>query len=313
MAGTAGLEEIAAHPKADTVITGIVGIAGLAPTLAAVEAKKRIGLANKETLVTAGDMVMERAGQTGAEIIPVDSEHSAVFQCLAARVNRDNFDSEVKRILLTASGGPFFGKTKDELTQITAKEALRHPNWSMGAKITVDSATLMNKGLEVIEAKHLFGVPFEKIDVFVHRQSIVHSMVEFADNAVIAQLGAPDMKLPIQYAITYPYRLSMHGNEPDLTKTPLTFDKPDFETFRCLPLAISAGKTGGTMPAVLNGANEAAVVLFLNGKIRFLDIADLVEGAMCAHKTMKRPSLSQIFEADKWAREYVCAKLHTLH
>lgn len=313
LVGTAGLEEIAAHPEADTVITGIVGIAGLAPTLAAVEAKKRIGLANKETLVTAGDMVMERAGQTGAEIIPVDSEHSAVFQCLAARVNRDNFDSEVKRILLTASGGPFFGKTKDELTQITAKEALRHPNWSMGAKITVDSATLMNKGLEVIEAKHLFGVPFEKIDVFVHRQSIVHSMVEFADNAVIAQLGAPDMKLPIQYAITYPERLSMHGNEPDLTKTPLTFDKPDFETFRCLPLAISAGKTGGTMPAVLNGANEAAVALFLNGKIRFLDIADLVEGAMCAHKTMKRPSLSQIFEADKWAREYVCAKLHTLH
>ena len=313
LVGTAGLEEIAAHPEADTVITGIVGIAGLAPTLAAVEAKKRIGLANKETLVTAGDMVMERAGQTGAEIIPVDSEHSAVFQCLAARVNRDNFDSEVKRILLTASGGPFFGKTKDELTQITAKEALRHPNWSMGAKITVDSATLMNKGLEVIEANHLFGVPFEKIAVFVHRQSIVHSMVEFADNAVIAQLGAPDMKLPIQYAITYPERLSMHGNEPDLTKTPLTFDKPDFETFRCLPLAISAGKTGGTMPAVLNGANEAAVALFLNGKIRFLDIADLVEGAMCAHKTMKRPSLSQIFEADKWAREYVCAKLHTLH
>ena len=313
LAGTAGLEEIAAHPEADTVITGIVGIAGLAPTLAAVEAKKRIGLANKETLVTAGDMVMERAGQTGAEIIPVDSEHSAVFQCLAVRVNRDNFDSEVKRILLTASGGPFFGKTKDELTQITAKEALRHPNWSMGAKITVDSATLMNKGHEVIEAKHLFGVPFEKIDVFVHRQSIVHSMVEFADNAVIAQLGVPDMKLPIQYAITYPERLSMHGNEPDLTKTPLTFDKPDFETFRCLPLAISAGKAGGTMPAVLNGANEAAVALFLNGKIRFLDIADLVEGAMCAHKTMKRPSLSQIFEADKWAREYVCAKLHTLH
>ncbi len=313
LSGEAGLTQIASHPEADTVITGIVGIAGLGPTLAAVEAKKRIGLANKETLVTAGELVMEQARRNGAEIIPVDSEHSAIFQCLAARVNNEDYDSELKRILLTASGGPFYGKTKDELTQITAKEALRHPNWSMGAKITVDSATLMNKGLEVIEAKHLFGVPFEKVSVLVHRQSIVHSMVEFSDNAVIAQMGAPDMKLPIQYAITYPKRLPMRGNELNLTEAPLTFDTPDTETFRCLPLAVRAGKAGGTMPAVLNGANEAAVALFLNGKIRFLDIADLVEGAMNDHKSIQRPNLSDIYEADKWAREYVCAKLHTLH
>jgi len=311
--GNEGLEEIASHPAADTVITGIVGIAGLVPTLAAVSVGKRIGLANKETLVTAGEIVMHKASESGATIIPVDSEHSAIFQCLAARENRDNYDSELKRIILTASGGPFFGKTKEELKDITVAEALNHPNWSMGAKITVDSATLMNKGLEVLEAKHLFGVPLEKISVLVHRQSIVHSMVEFCDNAVIAQLGAPDMKLPIQYAITYPKRLSMSQNEADLTRTPLTFDLPDTKTFRCLSLAIAAGKTGGTMPAVLNGANEAAVALFLSGKIGFLDIAKLVEKAMDAHKTIKTPALSDIFEADKWAREYVSSNLHTLH
>lgn len=313
LSGPKGAEELAAHPEADTVITGIVGIAGLRPTLAAVEAKKRIGLANKETLVTAGDLVMERASQTGAQIIPVDSEHSAVFQCLAARANRADFDREVASIILTASGGPFYGKSASELRHITAKQALRHPNWSMGAKITVDSATLMNKGLEVIEAKHLFGVPFEKISVLVHRQSIVHSMVAFADNAVIAQMGTPDMKLPIQYAITYPARLPMQGNRLDLTKSPLTFDQPDTKTFRCLSLAVAAGKAGGTMPAVLNGANEAAVELFLSGKVGFLDIAELVEGAMDAHKRIGAPALSHILEADRWAREYVCAKMHTLH
>ena len=313
LSGEKGLTQIASHPEADTVITGIVGIAGLVPTLAAVKAKKRIGLANKETLVTAGSLVMEQANLHGAEIIPVDSEHSAIFQCLAARVNRKDYDSELKRILLTASGGPFFGKTRDELKHITAAQALRHPNWSMGAKITVDSATMMNKGLEVIEAKHLFGVSFDKISVLVHRQSIVHSMVEFADNAVIAQMGAPDMKLPIQYAITYPKRLPMRGNELDLTKAPLTFAPADTKTFRCLPLAVSAGKAGGTMPAVLNGANEAAVELFLNGKIGFLAIADLVEGAMNDHTNIAKPNLGDIFDADKWAREYVYAKMHTLH
>jgi len=312
LSGEDGLNEIAAHPKADTVITGIVGIAGLKATLSAVKAGKRIGLANKETLVTAGDLVMEEARKSGATIIPVDSEHSAVFQSLAARVNQEDFDQELKRIILTASGGPFFGKTKKELASITVKDALNHPNWSMGAKITVDCATLMNKGLEVIEAKHLFGVSFDKISVLVHRQSIVHSMVEFADNAIIAQLGVPDMKLPIQYAITYPARLPMQENQLDLTKAPLTFDTPDMDTFRCLALAIKAGKIGGTMPAVLNGANEAAVALFLKGDIGFLDIAQLVEGAMEGHSVIHTPTLSAIFEADRWAREYVQAKTHTL-
>ncbi len=312
LSGEDSLNELAAHPDVDTVITGIVGIAGLTATLSAVKAGKRIGLANKETLVTAGEMVMEEARKSGATIIPVDSEHSAVFQCLAARANPGDYDKELKRIILTASGGPFFGKARDELADMTAKDALKHPNWSMGAKITVDSATLMNKGLEVIEAKYLFGVPFDKISVLVHRQSIVHSMVEFQDNAIIAQLGVPDMKLPIQYAITYPARLSMQDNALDLTQKPLTFDLPDTDTFRCLPLAIQAGKIGGTMPAVLNGANEAAVALFLKGHIRFLDIADLVMGAMDAHKTIKAPTLSDIFEADHWAREYVSQKTHTL-
>ncbi len=312
LSGEDGLNEIAAHPKADTVITGIVGIAGLKGTLSAVKAGKRIGLANKETLVTAGDLVMEEARKSGATIIPVDSEHSAVFQSLAARVNPEDFDKELKRIILTASGGPFFGRTKEELASMTAADALKHPNWSMGAKITVDSATLMNKGLEVIEAKHLFGVSFDKISVLVHRQSIVHSMVEFADNAIIAQLGVPDMKLPIQYAITYPARLPMQENALDLTQKPLTFEEPDMDTFRCLSLAIQAGKIGGTMPAVLNGANEVAVALFLKGHIRFLDIAELVMGAMDAHNVIKSPALTDIFAADRWAREYVHEKTHTL-
>ncbi|MBQ3181190.1 MAG: 1-deoxy-D-xylulose-5-phosphate reductoisomerase, partial [Clostridia bacterium] len=248
LSGKESLEEIAALPEADTAITGIVGIAGLLPTLSAVKAGKRIGLANKETLVTAGDIVMSTAKKTGAEIIPVDSEHSAIFQCMAARVNDKNYDSELKRIILTASGGPFFGKSKDELKNITKKEALKHPNWTMGAKITIDSATLMNKGLEVLEAKSLFSVPLSKVDVLVHRQSIVHSMVEFSDNAVIAQLGAPDMKLPIQYALTYPARLSMSDNSLDLTKSALTFERADADTFKCLKLAYKAGDTGGTMP-----------------------------------------------------------------
>lgn len=312
LAGKESLEEIAALPSADTVITGIVGIAGLLPTLSAVNAGKRIGLANKETLVTAGDVVMSTAKKTGAEIIPVDSEHSAIFQSLAARVNTDNYDEEVKRIILTASGGPFFGKTKDFLKNVTAKDALKHPNWTMGAKITIDSATLMNKGLEVLEAKSLFGVPLSKVDVLVHRQSIVHSMVEFSDNAVIAQLGVPDMKLPIQYALTYPKRLSMSENELDLTKTPLTFEPADMDTFRCLKLAYDAGNAGGTMPAVLNGANEIAVELFLNGKISFLDIGNIVENAMMSHKNILTPAVSDILEADRWAREYVMTNLHKL-
>lgn len=313
LSGKKSLEEIAALPEADIVITGIVGIAGLLPTLAAVKAGKRIGLANKETLVTAGDIVMDTAQKTGSQIIPVDSEHSAIFQCMAARVNDKNYDSELKRIILTASGGPFFGKKKEDLKEMTAKEALRHPNWSMGAKITVDSATLMNKGLEVLEAKSLFGVPLSKVDVLVHRQSIVHSMVEFADNAVIAQLGVPDMKLPIQYALTYPERLTMSDNALDLTKSALTFEKADTDTFKCLELAYHAGEVGGTMTTVLNGANEAAVALFLEGKIGFLDIADIVAGAMDSHKNILGPTVSDILETDIWAREYVMANLHKLH
>jgi len=312
LSGKKSLEEIASLPEADVVITGIVGIAGLMPTLAAVKAGKRIGLANKETLVTAGSIVMETAKKTGAEIIPVDSEHSAIFQCMAARVNRENYHSELKRILLTASGGPFFGKTKDELKNMKAADALRHPNWSMGAKITVDSATLMNKGLEVLEAKSLFNVPLSKVDVLVHRQSIVHSMVEFADNAVIAQLGVPDMKLPIQYALTYPERLSMCNNALDLTKTPLTFEHADTDTFKCLSLAYKAGEAGGTMPTVLNGANEAAVALFLDGKIGFLDIGDIVEMAMDDHKNICQPEVCDILSADLWSREYVTTSLHKL-
>jgi len=313
LSGKESLEEIAALPETDIVITGIVGIAGLLPTLSAVKAGKRIGLANKETLVTAGNIVMGLAKKTGSKIIPVDSEHSAIFQCLAARVNKEDYEKEIKRIILTASGGPFFGKTKNELKDITAKEALRHPNWSMGAKITVDSATLMNKGLEVLEAKSLFDISLSQVDVLVHRQSIVHSMVEFADNAIIAQLGVPDMKLPIQYALSYPKRLSMEKNELDLTKTSLTFEKADTSTFKCLDLAYSAGKTGGTMPTVLNSANEAAVELFLNGKIGFLDIGDIVESAMKSHKVIKSPEISDIINTDIWAREYVTANLHKLH
>jgi len=312
LSGKESLEEIAALPDADTVITGIVGIAGLLPTLSAVNAGKRIGLANKETLVTAGNIVMSTAKKTGAEIIPVDSEHSAIFQCMAARVNDKDYDKELKRIILTASGGPFFGKTKDELKNITKKEALKHPNWTMGAKITIDSATLMNKGLEVLEAKSLFSVPLSKVDVLVHRQSIVHSMVEFSDNALIAQLGAPDMKLPIQYALTYPKRLSMSENELDLTKSALTFERADEDTFKCLKLAYKAGDIGGTMPTVLNGANEAAVGLFLEDKIKFLDIANVVEMAMSEHKTIKTPNVCDILEVDIWAREYVNKNLHKL-
>lgn len=313
LAGQEGLLAVANGEKSDTVVTGIVGIAGLAPTLAAVRAGKRIALANKETLVTAGNLVMNEAKCHGAEIIPVDSEHSAIFQCLAARVNPEDYEKEVSAVILTASGGPFFGRSRESLATVTREQALKHPNWDMGAKITIDSATLMNKGLEVLEAAHLFRMPLEQIEVLVHRQSIVHSMVRFADNAVIAQLGVPDMKLPIQYAITYPKRMTMVGNVPDFCSCgALTFDHPDTDTFRCLPLAYRAGKIGGSMPTVLNGANEEAVSLFLQDKIRFLSIAELVEAAMDAHKTVENPSLEDIMQTDVWAREYVRANLHKI-
>lgn len=302
--GLEGLLEAAELPAADTVITAVVGMIGLRPTMAAIREGKRIALANKETLVCAGTLVMEEARDYGAEIVPVDSEHSALFQSLQASHDR----GEVKRLILTCSGGPFFGKKREELEGMTREDALRHPNWSMGAKITVDSATLMNKGLEFIEAMHLYQMPPEKISIVIHRESIIHSLVEYCDNAVIAQLGTPDMRLPIQYALTWPRRTPGPANPLDLCSCgPLTFAQPDMETFRCLPLALQAARTGGSAGAILNGANEAAVALFLEGKIGFLEIADRVEKAMSRVSVIQEPSMTQILEADAAAREAVLA------
>lgn len=301
-AGMEGLLEAAELPQADTVITAVVGMVGLRPTMAAIREGKRIALANKETLVCAGQLVMEEARDYGAQIVPVDSEHSALFQSLQGCKDR----GEVKRLILTCSGGPFFGKTRQELQGMTRKEALQHPNWSMGAKITVDSATLMNKGLEFMEAMHLYQMPPEKISIVIHRESIIHSLVEYCDNAVIAQLGAPDMRLPIQYALTWPERVAGPADPLDLCSCgPLTFAKPDTDTFQCLALALEAAKTGGTAGAILNGANEAAVALFLEGKIGFLDIADRVRLAMEQVPVIRDPSMTQVLEADAAAREAV--------
>ncbi len=301
-AGMEGLLEAAELPQADTVITAVVGMVGLRPTMAAIREGKRIALANKETLVCAGQLVMEEARDYGAKIVPVDSEHSALFQSLQCCKDR----GEVKRLILTCSGGPFFGKTRQELQGMTRKEALQHPNWSMGAKITVDSATLMNKGLEFMEAMHLYQMPPEKISIVIHRESIIHSLVEYCDNAVIAQLGAPDMRLPIQYALTWPERVPGPADPLDLCSCgPLTFAQPDTDTFQCLALALEAAKTGGTAGAILNGANEAAVALFLEGKIGFLDIADRVRLAMEQVPVIQDPSMTQVLEADAAAREAV--------
>ena len=300
--GLEGLLEAAELPKADTVITAVVGMVGLRPTMAAIREGKRIALANKETLVCAGQLVTEEARDYGAKILPVDSEHSALFQSLQGCKDR----GEVKRLILTCSGGPFFGKTRKELEWMTREDALQHQNWSMGAKITVDSATLMNKGLEFIEAMHLYQMPPEKISIVVHRESIIHSLVEYCDNAMIAQMGTPDMRLPIQYALTWPERVAGPATPLDLCSCgPLTFAQPDTETFQCLALALEAAKTGGTAGAILNGANEAAVALFLEGKIGFLDIADRVRGAMEQVKVIADPSMTQVLEADAAAREAV--------
>ncbi|MCF2677364.1 1-deoxy-D-xylulose-5-phosphate reductoisomerase [Pseudoflavonifractor phocaeensis] len=300
--GLEGLLEAAELPKTDTVITAVVGMVGLRPTMAAIREGKRIALANKETLVCAGQLVTEEARDYGAKILPVDSEHSALFQSLQGCKDR----GEVKRLILTCSGGPFFGKTRKELEWMTREDALQHPNWSMGAKITVDSATLMNKGLEFIEAMHLYQMPPEKISIVVHRESIIHSLVEYCDNAMIAQMGTPDMRLPIQYALTWPERVAGPATPLDLCSCgPLTFAQPDTETFQCLALALEAAKTGGTAGAILNGANEAAVALFLEGKIGFLDIADRVRGAMEQVKVIADPSMTQVLEADAAAREAV--------
>lgn len=300
LGGMGGLLEAAAVQSADTVITAVVGMVGLRPTLAAIREGKRIALANKETLVCAGKLVLEEAKDYGARILPVDSEHSALFQSLEGSKDR----GEVKRLILTCSGGPFYGKKTAELQGMTREDALRHPNWSMGAKITVDSATLMNKGLELIEAMHLYQMPPEKISILVHRESIIHSLVEYCDNAMIAQLGAPDMKLPIQYALTWPKRVPGPADPLDLWNCgPLTFGSPDLETFRCLALALDAAKTGGTAGAILNGANEAAVAQFLAGEIGFLEIADKVAQAMEAVPVVQEPSLTDVLEADQAARE----------
>ena len=285
-----------------TVVTAVVGVAGLKPTLAAIRAGKRIALANKETLVCAGELVMETARKYGAEIVPVDSEHSAIFQCL--RTVQDM--SEVRRLILTCSGGPFYGKTWEEMAPMTSADALRHPNWRMGPKITVDCATLMNKGLEVIEAMRLYRLPLEKVHVVIHRQSIVHSMVEFRDGAVLAQLGAPDMRLPIQYALTYPHRMEGPADPLDLLSCPpLTFAEPDRSAFPCLGLAEEAVRTGGTACAVLNAANEEAVGLYLRDRIGFYDIPRLVSRAMETVPVVKNPTLQDILDADSAARRQV--------
>jgi len=300
--GQKGVMEAAQYPAADTVLVSIVGIAGLRPTLSAVRGAKRVALANKESLVCAGEMVLEEARDYGSRIYPVDSEHSAIFQCLESNKKR----GEVRRLLLTCSGGPFYGMKAEQLKDVTREDALQHPNWNMGAKITVDSATLMNKGLELMEAMHLFGMPPEKISIVVHRESIIHSMVEYCDNAILAQLGAPDMRLPIQYALTWPERIPGPSTPLDMTACPaLTFGKPDLDSFPCLTLAIQAAKQGGNAGAVLSGANEAAVELFLAGKIGFLEIPELVQRARETVPFCQEPSIEDILNSDAQARQVV--------
>ena len=299
MWGEEGLIEAATIEGADCVITAVVGMVGLKPTMAAIKAKKRIGLANKETLVCAGELVMSAAEREGVEIIPVDSEHSAIFQCLMGNHSKE----QIKRLILTCSGGPFFGMERQQLQNVTKADALRHPNWKMGAKITVDCSTLMNKGLEVIEAMHLYGLPLEQVDVVIHRQSIVHSLVEFVDGAVMAQLGAPDMRLPIQLAMTYPERLDCVVDPLDLLSCgPLTFVAPDMENFPCLKLARDCAKKGGNACAAMNGANEEAVAMFLRDEIGFYAIYDLVAAAVDAVPYIQNPTLDDILETDRLAR-----------
>ena len=303
--GFTALEEAATVPEADTVVTAVVGMVGLKPTLAAIREKKRIALANKETLVCAGQLVMDAADAFGAEIVPVDSEHSAIFQCVQGCADR----GEIKRLILTCSGGPFYGMTCSEVGKMTKADALKHPNWKMGPKITIDCATLMNKGLEVIEAMRLYRLPLEQVSVVIHRQSIVHSLVEYRDGAVLAQLGTPDMRLPIRYAMTYPNRGENPAEPLDLlTCPPLTFAAPDREAFPCLRLAEEAATEGGTACAVLNGANEEAVRLFLADRIGFHDIPRLVEKARREVTVVQNPDLEEILAADRDARLAVLGK-----
>lgn len=304
--GIDGLVKIATLEEIDTVVTSVVGMIGLKPTIAAIEAKKDIALANKETLVVAGELVMNKAKENNVKILPVDSEHSAIFQSLSGYKNKD-----INKILLTASGGPFRGKTIEELKDVTVKEALKHPKWNMGQKISIDSATLMNKGLEVIEAHFLFDCDYDNIVVIVHPQSIIHSMVEYKDASVIAQLGSPDMRLPIQYALNYPERKGMIAKPVNFYELgALTFEKPDLETFKCLRFAYEAGKIGGLAPTILNGANEEAVALLLKEKIKFLQIAEIIEECMSVFKEnyYDELTLDNIIELDKKVREYIRTK-----
>lgn len=304
-AGMEGMLELAILPQMEVLVTAIVGMIGIRPTIAAIKAGKTIALANKETLVTAGHIIMPLAKEKGVSILPVDSEHSAIFQSMHGE-NRER----VSKILLTASGGPFRGKKTEELQNITVEDALKHPNWSMGRKITVDSATLVNKGLEVMEAKWLFDVEPEQIQVVVHPQSIIHSMVEYVDGGIMAQLGMPDMKLPIQYALFYPDRRPMDGRRVDFfALKSISFEEPDIKTFRGLQLAYDAIAAGGSMPTVFNAANEKAVGLFLDKKIRFLAIYDLIQGAMEQHKVIANPTVDEILEAEAQAHAYISGKL----
>lgn len=304
LSGMDGLLELAVMPDSDILVTAIVGMIGIRPTLAAIEAGKDIALANKETLVTAGHLIMPLAEEKGVRILPVDSEHSAIFQCLHGEDRR-----QIHKLLITASGGPFRGRKTAELAEITPEDALKHPTWSMGRKITIDSATLVNKGLEVMEARWLFGVPLERIQVVVQPQSIIHSMVEFEDGAVMAQLGSPDMRLPIQYALYYPERRYLPGERLDFAKLrSIEIDEPDMETFRGLPLAIRAATEGGSMPTVFNAANEEAVALFLDHRIGFLDIYRIIEGAMDRHRRIENPDLGQILGVEAETRSRISEK-----
>ena len=299
--GMEGLLETAVYKESEVLVTAIVGMIGIRPTIAAIEHHKTIALANKETLVTAGHIIMPLAAEKGVSILPVDSEHSAIFQSMHGE-NRNR----VSKILLTASGGPFRGKTRDQLVKMTVEDALKHPNWSMGKKVTIDSASLVNKGLEVMEAKWLFDVELDQIQVVVHPQSIIHSAVEYVDGGIMAQLGVPDMKLPIQYALFYPDRRPMDNGRVDFFKLQqLTFEKPDTETFRGLALAYQAARTGGTLPTVFNAANEKAVALFLQKKITFLQIPELIESSMEYHKVIDNPTVEQILEAETAIYEYI--------
>ncbi len=308
LVGEECLCEVATRPDVDTVINSLVGFAGLLPTLRAIEAGKDIALANKETLVVAGELVMQMVREQGVKLLPIDSEHSAILQCLQG----EDIQS-VARLILTASGGPFLHIDREEFPQITPAQALRHPTWKMGSKITIDSATLMNKGLEVIEARWLFGLPVDKIDVIIHPQSIIHSMVEFVDGSVKAQMGIPDMKLPIQYALTYPERLPTVFQRLDFASLGrMTFFAPDFEKFRCLALAFQALQCGGTSPTVMNAANELAVQEFLEGRIPFSAISDLIAAALAHHRTVRHPKLAEILAADREARAFVLQQLNVV-